>query len=216
MRTRFEIQKTIIESGVVAIVRLEDSSQLSKVADAITAGGINVIEFTMTTPGALEIIKESTKTIGDKVLLGAGTVLDPETARLAILAGAEFIVSPLLNRGVVEMCHRYNKVCLPGAYTPTEIMTAIEWGADFVKLFPANTLGPSYIKSVRAPLPQAQIVPTGGVSLANCGEFIKAGAVALAVGADLVNSAMVAKGEFDKITEIAAAFRAEVQKARGK
>lgn len=214
MRTRFEIQKAIIENGVVAIVRLNDSSKLSKVAEAIMAGGLNIIEFTMTTPGALEIIKETSKSLGDKLMLGAGTVLDAETARLAILAGAEFIVSPVLNRGVVDMCHRYGKVCLPGAYTPTEIMTAIEWGTDFVKLFPANGLGPAYLKAVRAPLPQAQIVPTGGINVSNVAEFIKAGAAAVAIGADLVNAAMVEKGDFKSITEIAKAFRAEVDKAR--
>ncbi len=214
MRTRFEIQKAIIENGVVAIVRLNDSSKLSKVAEAIMDGGLNIIEFTMTTPGALEIIKETSKSLGDKLMLGAGTVLDAETARLAILAGAEFIVSPVLNRGVVDMCHRYGKVCLPGAYTPTEIMTAIEWGTDFVKLFPANGLGPAYLKAVRAPLPQAQIVPTGGINVSNVAEFIKAGAAAVAIGADLVNAAMVEKGDFKSITEIAKAFRAEVDKAR--
>jgi len=150
------------------------------------------------------------------LLLGAGTVLDAETCRMAIMAGAEFIVSPILNPGVIEMCHSDLKVCLPGVYTPTEIMTAIELGADFVKLFPANSLGPDYIKAVRAPLPQARIVPTGGVSLQNAGAFIKAGAAALAVGSDLVNSAKVAKGEFASITETAKRFREEVEKARAK
>lgn len=214
MRTRFEIQKTIIDSGIVAIVRLNDSSQLSRVAQAITDGGLNAIEFTMTTPGALDIIKESAKSIGDKVLLGAGTVLDEETCRLAILAGAEFIVSPILDRRIIEMCHRYNKVCFPGAYTPTEIMQAIEMGSDFVKLFPANGLGPAYIKAVRAPLPQARIVPTGGVNLQTAGEFLKAGAAALAVGSELVKASKVAEGDFASITDTARKFREAVDQAR--
>ncbi len=216
MRTRQQILNTILDAGVVAIVRLNDSSALSQVGDAIVAGGLNVIEFTMTTPGALDIIKDTAAKMGEKIMLGAGTVLDSETARAAILAGAEFIVSPILKREIIEMCSRYGKVCLPGCYTPTEILTAMEWGADLIKLFPANGLGPDYIKAVRAPLPQAQIVPTGGVSLQNVGSFIKAGAVAVAVGGDLVNSAMVATGDFGAITEIARQFKEAVQKARAK
>ncbi|MCX7015466.1 MAG: bifunctional 2-keto-4-hydroxyglutarate aldolase/2-keto-3-deoxy-6-phosphogluconate aldolase [Candidatus Sumerlaeota bacterium] len=214
MPTKQDILQTIVDCGVVAIVRLNDSSQLERVGQAIQTGGLNVIEFTMTTPGALRIIEEWTRARAGKVLLGAGTVLDPETARAAILAGAEFIVSPSTNHAVVEMCNRYGKVVMPGAYTPTEIVAAMEMGADLVKLFPASSLGPSYIKAIRGPLPHARLVPTGGVSVQNAAEFIRAGAAALAVGGELVNNAIVERGEFDKITEAARQFREEVRKAR--
>ena len=214
MLTKQDILQTIVDCGVVAIVRLNDSSQLARVGEAIQAGGLNVIEFTMTTPGALRIIEEWTRAQAGKVLLGAGTVLDPETARAAILAGAEFIVSPSTNRAVIEMCNRYGKVVMPGAYTPTEIVAAMEMGANLVKLFPASSLGPSYIKAIRGPLPEARIVPTGGVNLQNAGEFIRAGAAALAVGGELVNNAIVERGEFTKITDTARQFREEVRKAR--
>ena len=214
MPTKQEIIQTIVDCGIVAIVRLSESSQLDRVGQAIQAGGVNVIEFTMTTPGALPLIEEWARRGSGHVLLGAGTVLDPQTARAAILAGAEFIVSPSLNRGVVEMCNRYGKAAIPGAFTPTEIVAAMEMGADLVKLFPASCVGPSYIKAVRGPLPQARLVPTGGVSLQNAAEFIRAGAAALAVGGELVNSAAVARGDFEAITETARRFREQVLMAR--
>lgn len=207
--------KRILDSGVVAIVRLDSAGQLGQVARAIKAGGVDVIEFTMTTPGALDIIAASTQEFGDEVLLGAGTVLDAETARAAILAGARFIVSPTLNPATVELCHRYSVIAVPGTFTPTEILTAWEWGADLVKVFPASVGGPGYIKAVLAPLPQVRLVPTGGVDQQNAADYIQAGAAAVAVGGRLVDKKLVAAGDFNALTETARELVAAVRRARG-
>jgi 2-dehydro-3-deoxyphosphogluconate aldolase/(4S)-4-hydroxy-2-oxoglutarate aldolase len=206
--------KRILDAGVIAIVRLDSAGQLGQVARAIKAGGVDVIEFTMTTPGALDIIAASSREFGEQVLLGAGTVLDAETARAAILAGARFIVSPTLNPATVELCHRYSAVAVPGTFTPTEILTAWEWGADLVKVFPAGTGGPGYIKAVLAPLPQVRLVPTGGVNLKNAADYIQAGAAAVAVGGGLVNKKLVAAGDFNALTETARGLVAAVRQAR--
>lgn len=211
---RHRIVQRILDAGVVAVVRLSDSSQLAKVADAIRAGGVDVIEFTMTTPGALRIIEESTGRFGDDVLLGAGTVLDSETARAAILAGAQFIVSPVTDFDTIELCLRYGKVVMPGAFTPTEILRAWQAGAEFVKVFPAGAVGPRYLKDVLAPLPQVKLVPTGGVGPSNAAEYIKNGAAAIAVGGELVNNRLVAEGMFEALTETARALTAAVRSAR--
>jgi 2-dehydro-3-deoxyphosphogluconate aldolase/(4S)-4-hydroxy-2-oxoglutarate aldolase len=212
---RHETLRRILESGVVAVVRLPSGEQLLDVAAAIEAGGLGVIEFTMTTPGATEAIAAASAAMGDRVVIGAGTVLDGATARTAINAGARFIVAPTLSRETIEVCHRYGAVVIPGAYTPTEILTAWEWGADLVKVFPAASLGPGYFKDVLAPLPQIRLVPTGGVDLETAGSFIAAGAVAVAVGSNLVDPKLVAAGDFAAITERARAFRAVVDTARG-
>ncbi len=204
----------IERTALIAIVRLDSSAQLVQAAKAIAAGGVSVIEFTLTTPGALRTIEESVKELGSQVLIGAGTVLDAESARAAILAGAEFVVAPTLNVDVIEMCHRYDKVVIPGAYTPTEILTAWEHGADFVKLFPAEIGGPAYLKAVRGPLPQVKLIPVGGVSLETAGPFIRAGAVALGVGSNLVDKKAVAEGRFTQLTAVAQALTQAVQKAR--
>jgi 2-dehydro-3-deoxyphosphogluconate aldolase / (4S)-4-hydroxy-2-oxoglutarate aldolase len=204
----------IIDCGVVAIVRLDSASHLLLVAKAIAEGGISVIEFTMTTPGALDVLRQASHDMGDKVILGAGTVLDTETARAAILAGARFIVSPTLSGGVIELCRRYGIVSIPGAYSPTEMLTAWERGATLVKLFPATSLGPQFIRDVLAPLPQIKVVATGGVTLANAPDFIRAGASAVAVGSSLVDRSTVAAGAFDVLTDRARAFREAVAGAR--
>ncbi len=209
------IAQRIEQAGVVAVVRLSEASELARVADAIRAGGVDIIEFTLTTPGALEIIQQSAHKFGDDVLLGAGTVLDSETARAAILAGAQFIVSPTTDFGTIELCHRYGKVVIPGAFTPTEILAAWQAGADFVKVFPAGVVGPGYLKDVLGPLPQVKLVPTGGVGKDNAGDFIRAGAAALAVGGDLVNNKLVAAGAFDQLTANARDLVAAVRAARG-
>jgi 2-dehydro-3-deoxyphosphogluconate aldolase/(4S)-4-hydroxy-2-oxoglutarate aldolase len=175
---------------------------------------VSVIEFTLTTPGALRTIEESSRALGDQALIGAGTVLDAETARAAILAGAEFVVAPTLNPEVIEICRRYGKVVIPGAFTPTEILHAWELGADFVKVFPAEFGGPAYIKAVRAPLPQVKMIPVGGVSLETAGAFIRAGAVALGVGSNLVNKKAVVEGRFDQLTATAQALSRAIQEAR--
>lgn len=212
---RDEQIKVIEESGIIAIVRFDRSEQLIQVARAIKAGGVDIIEFTMTTPNALGIIEESTREFGDEVLLGAGTVLDAETARAAILAGAEFIVAPTLDSEVIEVCRRYSKVVIPGAFTPTEILTAWQSGADFVKVFPASFGGPGYLKAIRGPLPQVKLMPVGGVSLENTADFIKAGAAAVAVGGNLVKKRAIAEGNFAELTETARQFVAAIRSARG-
>jgi 2-dehydro-3-deoxyphosphogluconate aldolase/(4S)-4-hydroxy-2-oxoglutarate aldolase len=195
-------------------VRFDRSEELVQVAQAIRAGGVNAIEFTMTTPNALAIIESATREFGNDVLLGAGTVLDPETARAAILAGAQFIVAPALNAKVIEVCRRYSKTVIPGAFTPTEILNAWEWGADFVKVFPAEFGGPEYFKAIRAPFPQIKLIPVGGVSLENTGDFIKAGASAVAVGGNLVKKSAIAAKRFDELTNLARQFTEAVNRAR--
>jgi len=206
--------REIEQGGVIAIVRFDRSEDLIQVARAVRAGGVRVIEFTLTTPNALRIIEESVREFGQEVLLGAGTVLDAETARAAILAGAEFIVAPTLNPDVIEVCRRYSKIVIPGAFTPTEILTAWECGADFVKVFPAEFGGPAYFKAVLAPLPQVKLVPVGGVSLETAGDFIRAGAAAVAVGSNLVKKSAIAEKRFGELTELASGFVAAVAKAR--
>ena len=213
--TRDHSAQWIERTGLIAIVRLERAPELVKVAKAIAAGGVSVIEFTLTTPGALRTIEESTRELGDQVLIGAGTVLDGETARAAILAGAEFVVAPTLNLDVIEICHRYDKLVVPGAYTPTEILTAWEHGADFVKVFPAEIGGPAYLKAVRAPLPQVKMIPVGGVSLETAEAFLRAGAVALGVGSNLVDRKAVAEGRLEQLTASALALSQVVRKAKG-
>lgn len=209
------IAQRIEQAGVVAVVRLSQAGELARVADAIRAGGVDIIEFTLTTPGALKIIEQSADRFGDEVLLGAGTVLDSETARAAILAGAQFIVSPTTDFATIELCHRYGKSVIPGAFTPTEILAAWQTGADFVKVFPAGVVGPGYLKDVLGPLPQVKLVPTGGVGKANAADFIKSGAAALAVGGDLVNNKLVAAGAFEQLTANARDLIAAVRFARG-
>jgi len=216
MPTKEQQLQYMLDSGVVAVVRLDSADQLIRTAQAIREGGVTVIEFTMTTPFALDMIHEAAKTMPKDVLLGAGTVLDPETCRAVILAGAQFVVSPTLNPKVIEMCQRYSKIVVPGALTPTEILTAWECGADIVKVFPASLGGPAYFKDVLAPLPQIRLIPTGGVDLKTTPEFIKAGACAVAVGGNLVDRKAVAEGRFEQITETARKFVEAVKSARGK
>jgi 2-dehydro-3-deoxyphosphogluconate aldolase/(4S)-4-hydroxy-2-oxoglutarate aldolase len=211
---RLQTLERITGTGVVAVVRLPSADHLLQAARAIHEGGVVAIEFTMTTPRAIETLAAAAASMGDDVVLGAGTVLDAPTARSAILAGARFIVAPTLSRETIETCHRYDVVVIPGAYTPTEILTAWEWGADLVKVFPASGLGPRYFKDVLAPLPQIRLVPTGGVDLDTAGPFIEAGAAAIAVGSQLVDARAVAAGDFETLTARAAAFRAAVDGAR--
>ncbi len=205
----------IRDTGVVAIMRAQSSEQLIAAADAIKAGGVQVIEVTMTTPGALGVIEQAKQRYGEDILFGAGSVLDPETARAAILAGADFIVAPTLNLEMVALCNRYGVPVMPGIYTPTEALTAIEAGADMVKLFPASFGGPELVKAIRAPLPQLEIVPVGGVDLNTAADFIRAGSAALGVGSSLVNNQLLADGDLDELTRRAEAFIVEVQKGRG-
>ncbi len=204
----------IRSTGVVAIMRARSADQLIAAADAIKAGGVRVIEVTMTTPGALGVIEEATQRYGDEVLFGAGSVLDAETARAAILAGAGFVVAPTLKVEVVALCNRYSIPVMPGIMTPTEALTAWEAGADMVKLFPASVGGPAMIKAIRAPLPQLEIVPVGGVNLDTAVEFIRMGAAALGVGSSLVNQKLLDAGDMDELQRRAAAFIAAVKEGR--
>ena len=212
--TKLEQIQRIESCGVVAIIRANSSSELIEVAAAIKEGGVDLIEVTMTTPNALSVVSDVAARYGDEVLVGIGSVLDTETARAAMLAGAEFIVSPVTKPDVIEICNRYSKVVMPGAFTPTEILRAWEAGADYVKVFPSSGVGPGYIKDVKAPLPHIPLVPTGGINVSNAGEFIKAGATALGVGGALVNSKVIAEGQFDLLTETARKLVEAVQVAK--
>lgn len=204
----------IYEKGVVAIMRANSSDQLLAAADAVKAGGVNAIEVTMTTPGAIDVIKQATAKYGDDVLFGVGSVLDPETARAAILAGAQFVVCPTLNLETIKICKRYSVPVIPGAYTPTEALTAWEAGADMVKIFPASIGGPAIIKAIKGPLPQIKLVPVGGVNLDTTADFIRAGAEVVGVGGSLVNQKLLEAQDFDKISENARRYCEEVQRGR--
>ena len=214
--SKVEKLNIILESGVIAIMRTKSSDQLIAAADAIKAGGVSVIEVTMTTPGALAIIAEARRRYGPEMLFGAGTVLDAETARSAILAGADFVVAPTLNLEMVALCHRYGVPVVPGCYTPTELLTAWQAGADLLKLFPASVGGPELIKAILAPLPQLAIVPVGGVDLTTAADFIRSGAAALGVGNSLINQKLLDSGDLGELTRRAAAFIEEVRKGRAK
>ncbi|MCJ7701290.1 MAG: bifunctional 4-hydroxy-2-oxoglutarate aldolase/2-dehydro-3-deoxy-phosphogluconate aldolase [Anaerolineales bacterium] len=206
---------TIIrETGVIAIMRAQSADQLIAAADAIKEGGVRVIEVTMTTPGALGVIAAAKARYGEEVLFGAGSVLDAETARAAILAGADFVVAPTLKLDMVALCNRYSIPVIPGCYTPTEALTAWEAGADMIKLFPASFGGASLIKAILAPLPQLEIVPVGGVNLDTAADFIRKGAAALGVGSSLVNQKLLDGGSLDELTRRAKAFIQEVKQGR--
>lgn len=199
--------QTILDTKLVPIIRTDTAEQALRAAEAVHRAGINILEITMTVPGALKVIEKVADRFGDKMILGAGTILDPETARISILAGAEFIVTPALNRSTIEACNRYSKCVMPGVLTPTETVQAWEAGADLVKIFPVGALGgPSYIKALKAPLPHILMVPTGGVTVENTPDFLKAGASAVAVGSQMLNRAALDSGDFGKIENAAKAF----------
>lgn len=206
--------KAISDSGVVAVIRTSSASTLVNICKAMAKGGVVGVEITMTSPGALDAIKEASAELGSSAIIGAGSVLDAETARACILAGADFVVSPVFNPGLVEVCKRYSKIVIPGAFTPTEILNAWQAGADVVKVFPANAVGPSFLKDILGPLPQVRLTPTGGVDLDNLGEFIKAGAAFVGVGSALVDKTLVAEGKWDELADRAAQYVAAAQMAR--
>ena len=208
-----QVQK-IVNSGIVAILRADSADQLAGAARALHAGGIDVLEVTFTVPDAATVLKEVRSDLGDKILLGAGTILDSETARIAILAGAEFLVSPNVNLDVIHLAHRYGKAMLTGAYTPTEVVTAWEGGADIVKLFPAEVGGPAYLKALRGPLPQVRLLPTGGVNLETLPAFLKAGASAVGLGSQLVSAQALSDGDFASIERTAREYVELVQSTR--
>jgi 2-dehydro-3-deoxyphosphogluconate aldolase/(4S)-4-hydroxy-2-oxoglutarate aldolase len=208
-----EIMDALLDAGVIAVMRLDGDANLLRVMEAVEEGGIRAVEVTLTTPGALRTIEAAAAERGDQ-LLGAGTILDAATARQAILAGAQFVVSPTVEFDVIETARRYGKVAICGAMTPTEILAAYEAGADFVKVFPANILGPEYLRAVRGPLPQVPLVPTGGVTADNAGDFIRAGAAILCVGGWLVETNASRETRLDLVLERARQFVAAVRKAR--
>lgn len=214
MLTKADKLNLIRETGVIAIIRAKSADQLIAAADAIRQGGVRVIEVTMTTPGALGVIETAAGRYGDEILFGAGSVLDVETARIAILAGAGFIVAPTMNRETIGLCNRYSIPVMPGCYTPTEMLTAWEAGADMIKLFPADVGGPNLIKAIRAPLPQLEIVPVGGVDLNTAAEFIRQGAAALGVGSNLINQQLLDMGDMAELTRRAGAFIEAVKQGR--
>jgi 2-dehydro-3-deoxyphosphogluconate aldolase / (4S)-4-hydroxy-2-oxoglutarate aldolase len=213
--SRETILKRVLDGGIVAVVRAESGESLVKVVRALAEGGVTAAEITFTVPDAIDVIRQVRKEVGDEIVLGAGTVLDTETARVALLAGAEYIVSPTVNVEVIRLCRRYDKAIMPGAFTPTEVLTAWEAGADIVKIFPADVGGPAYLKALRGPLPQVRVMPTGGVDLDTAENFLKAGACCLGVGGSLVEPKAVASGDFARIRDLAGQYAAIVRRFRG-
>jgi 2-dehydro-3-deoxyphosphogluconate aldolase/(4S)-4-hydroxy-2-oxoglutarate aldolase len=214
MRFKAEVISLLTEPGIIAVVRAQKREQIVPLTEALIQGGVIAVEITMTTPNAIEAISEATQRFGPRALIGVGTVLDAKTCRAAIQAGAEFVVSPITKAEIVEAAHAVDRPVMLGAYTPTEAQTAYELGSDFIKLFPADGLGPSYIKALRAPLPHLKIVPTGGVDLQTAADFIKAGCVALGAGSSLVPSKLLQEKNWTEITRLAREFVAVVKQAR--
>jgi 2-dehydro-3-deoxyphosphogluconate aldolase/(4S)-4-hydroxy-2-oxoglutarate aldolase len=214
MSKKWEIIHKITDSGLVAVVRAENSETAKRITDACLEGGAAAIEITYTVPGATKVIEDLAKAYEGKIIIGAGTVLDPETARIAILSGAQYIVSPYLSRETLKLCNRYQVPCMPGVMTIEGVVEAMELGADIVKVFPGEAFGPGIIKAIRGPLPQASMMPTGGVSVDNVAEWIKAGAVAVGAGGSLTGGAKT--GDYASITRLASEFVAKIKEARKK
>jgi 2-dehydro-3-deoxyphosphogluconate aldolase/(4S)-4-hydroxy-2-oxoglutarate aldolase len=214
MSTPHEVVEEMQRTGVVAVIRADSSEQLIEVVAALHKGGLTCVEVTMTTPNALAVIQAAAGQFKGQCLIGVGTVLDSETARAAILAGAEYVVSPILDLGTITLCKRYGKAVIPGAFTPTEILRAWQAGADVVKVFPATKLGPEFFQDIRGPLPQVKLTPTGGVTLKNTSDFIKAGAVCVGVGGAMVTKKAVAERDYATLSANAAAFLKAVADAR--
>lgn len=206
MRSKSDIIAQLTDPGIIAIIRAKKASQAMPIAEALLAGGVIAIEITMTTPDAIAAIRETSEKLGDRALIGVGTVLDAATCRAAIAAGAQFVVSPICRAELVQIASAANRVVMLGAYTPTEAQLAHEAGSDFVKIFPADGLGPAYIRALRAPLPHLQIVPTGGVDLNTIGEFFKAGCPAVGAGSSLITKEILEKEDWPQLTERAAQF----------
>jgi 2-dehydro-3-deoxyphosphogluconate aldolase/(4S)-4-hydroxy-2-oxoglutarate aldolase len=212
---KLKVLTRVVESGLVAIVRTDSADQAARIADACAQGGVAALEITFTVPGAAVVISDLAKRYRpEQITIGAGTVLDPETARVAILAGAQFLVSPSVNADTARLANRYQIPYMPGAGTVRDVVEAMECGADIIKVFPGETLGPEFIKAVKGPLPQASLMPTGGVSIENAGAWIKAGAVALGVGGNLIAGART--GDFQSITDLARRFIEAIRQAREK
>ncbi len=216
MDSRVDVVRAIEQLGVVAIIRMKDAAKLRAVFDALAEGGVRAIEVTMTVPDAVLLIRKLAASLPPNLFLGAGTVLDAETVRAVVDAGARFVVSPVFRPDVLAECHRLGAAAAPGCFTPTEILNAHDMGADVVKVFPATALGPQFIKDIRAPLPQLKLMPTGGVSLDNAGEWIRAGAVAVGAGSALLDARAIEEDRLDVITANAKRIVASVTAARAK
>jgi 2-dehydro-3-deoxyphosphogluconate aldolase/(4S)-4-hydroxy-2-oxoglutarate aldolase len=214
--SRHDSLQRVLDLGLVAIIRAPSAEQLVPVAEALCEGGIDIIEVTFTVPGAAQVIADIRRTLGDRILLGAGSLLDTETARTALLAGAEFIVAPTVNLDVIRLCHRYDKAVMPGAFTPTEVLTAWEAGADIVKIFPADIGGPGHLGALKGPLPQVRMMPTGGVDLDTLPAFIAAGACAVGLGSALVEKDALAAGNTDRIRSLARQYVERIRTARAR
>lgn len=204
----------LLECGVVAVIRMNDRQRVKDVIEAISLGGIKCVEITMTVPRAIEMIDEVRATMSSDIVLGAGTVTDKETAKAVIKAGAEFVVSPVLNPDIIAVCREQNVISIPGCYTPTEIFTGWSAGADVIKIFPARNLGPGYIKDITGPFPNIKMMPTGGVTIENAGEWIGAGAVAVGIGSELLDKTAIKEGRFEVLTERAKTLVKNVYQAR--
>ncbi|GEN36351.1 MULTISPECIES: bifunctional 4-hydroxy-2-oxoglutarate aldolase/2-dehydro-3-deoxy-phosphogluconate aldolase [Aneurinibacillus] len=214
MIPKVNILQKIVDGGIIAVLRQVPQEQSEALAQSLIEGGVTALEVTVDTPGAFETIKRLSDTFGDRAVIGAGTVLDAESARLAILNGADFIFSPSLHQDVIRMALRYGKAAIPGVMSPTEMITAMEWGADMVKIFPAAALGPRYIKDVKAPLPHVPVIPSGGVNVDNIASFFEAGASAVGIGGNLVRVSKEETADFARIRDLAAKYAAAVKKAR--
>jgi 2-dehydro-3-deoxyphosphogluconate aldolase/(4S)-4-hydroxy-2-oxoglutarate aldolase len=204
----------VLKTGIVAILRADSGQQLADVASALAAGGVDIVEITFTVPQAHHVIEQVATRLGDQILLGAGTVLDAETARVALLSGAEFIVTPVVRPAVIQICRRYSKLVMPGAFTPTEVLTAWEAGADIVKIFPSDSVGPAHLKALRGPFPHIRLMPTGGITLDNAASFLQAGACAVGVGGQLASPTDIARGDLKAIENRARQFVQALQQAR--
>ncbi len=215
-RSKSEIVSALISPGIIAVVRAQKPEQVLPLSEALLAGGVIAIEITMTTPNAIEAIRDARANLGNRALIGVGTVLDARTCRAAIEAGAEFVVTPVCRPDFVPIAHDFDRPIMLGAYTPTEAQNAHEAGADFIKIFPADTLGPSYIKAIRAPLPHLRIVPTGGVDVGNVADFLKAGCAALGVGSSLVSAKILQEANWSELTRRARDFVKAAEEGRKK
>jgi 2-dehydro-3-deoxyphosphogluconate aldolase/(4S)-4-hydroxy-2-oxoglutarate aldolase len=213
--TKSQIRAAILDIGIVPIVRTSSAESAVKAVEAVYEGGIRSAEVTMTVPGAIKALEKLADALGDKMVLGAGTVLDPETARACILAGAQFLVTPALKVSTIEVAHRYSKIICPGSLTPTEVLTAWEAGADFVKVFPCSNMGGAkYIKALKGPFPQIEMIPTGGVNLDTAADFLKAGSAAVAVGSELIDAQTIKEGRYEVFAERSRQFLEIVQRTR--
>jgi 2-dehydro-3-deoxyphosphogluconate aldolase / (4S)-4-hydroxy-2-oxoglutarate aldolase len=212
---RAENLQRVLSTGIIAILRTKTSEQLADVARALVDGGIDLIEVTLTVPGALDVVTALKKDLGDRALVGVGTVLHAQTARSALAAGAEFVVTPGLSPDVIRLCNRYDRLVMPGAFTPTEILAAWEAGADIVKVFPSDSVGPAYLKAIKGPFPDIRLMPTGGVNLKTLADFVKAGACAVGVGGSLLEHEAIRDGNMARLTELAGQYVQAMKSARG-